>query len=306
MHIGLERPAVPPYPTPDIDAAAIAVEGEKLGFESLYYGEHPIRPVDQPGLSVHGDGVPFFQDTLVGISRASAATTRMTVGGSVFLIPQHNPVQFAKELACLDYYSKGRLVVGAGIGWSKIECEVMGGRWYRRWAQTRETVMLMKRLWTEETVEHHGPIYDIPPVQLYPKPATPGGPPVLLGGSDAAQPHKLFRRIVDYADGWMPAFYLNEHQQAGPDVLAAGRILLHQMCTEAGRDPSAMRIDVIIRGLNRQAADGGDDAGFEGLDKTLLRRYEDAGADRVLVTIPTLHDESDIRPTLEQLAERVL
>ncbi|MGE3326241.1 MAG: TIGR03619 family F420-dependent LLM class oxidoreductase [Acidimicrobiia bacterium] len=303
MHIGLERPSVPKYPKPDIDAALIAIEAEKIGFESLYYGEHPIRPVDQPGMSVHAHGVPFFQDTLVALARVSAATTRMVVGGSVFLIPQHNPVQFAGELACLDLYSNGRLVVGAGIGLSQIECEVMGGKWDRRWAQTRETITVMKRLWTEETVEHHGPIYDIPPVQLFPRPATPGGPPVLLGGADASQPQKLFRRIVDYADGWMPAFYLNDHQQEGPDVLAAGRALLRQMCAQGGRDPDAMKIDVIIRGLNR---DGADDAGFDGLDRTLLRRYEDAGADRVLVTVPTLADESEIRPTLEQLAELVL
>ena len=67
MHIGTSRPPAPPFPTPDVDAGEIARIAEDLGFESVFYAEHPIRPVDGEGYSVHASGVPFFQDTLVAL-----------------------------------------------------------------------------------------------------------------------------------------------------------------------------------------------------------------------------------------------
>ena len=108
MKIGLNRPvAAPDYPTPDVDCALLAVHAEKLGFESIFYGEHPIRPLDDPGRGVHSRGVPLYQDTLVGLTRAAAMTKTIKVGGGVFLMPEHNPIAFAKQLATLDHYSGG-------------------------------------------------------------------------------------------------------------------------------------------------------------------------------------------------------
>src|SRR4051794_30666456 len=181
MHIGISRPPTPPHPIPDVDGAAVAQTAEELGFESIFYGEHPIRPVDQPGQGVHADGIPFFQDTVVMLARASAVTSTIMLGGGVFLIPEHNPILFAKQLATIDHYSGGRVIVGAGVGWSRTECELLGGNFDRRWAQTRESVLLMKRLWTEDTVEFHGEFFDVPPVQLFPQPAR--NPPVLVGAN---------------------------------------------------------------------------------------------------------------------------
>ena len=190
----------------------VARLAEELGFESIFYGEHPIRPVGQEGQGVHQDGVPFFQDTLVMLARASAMTSRIKLGGGVFLVPEHNPVQFAKELASLDFYSGGRLIVGAGVGWSRVECELLGGQWDRRWAQTRESIQIMKRLWSQDTAEYEGEFYSVPAVQLYPQPATRPWPPVLLAARGSA---RSFRRIVEYGDGWIPAF-------AGEGAVAEG------------------------------------------------------------------------------------
>src|SRR3979411_2465550 len=127
MHIGVSRPPTPEYPVPDVDGALVAKHAERIGFESVFYGEPPIRPLNDPGRSVHAAGVPFFQDTLVMLARASAMTTTLKVGAGVFLMPEHNPVLFAKQLASLDHYSGGRLIVGAGVGWSRTECELLGG-----------------------------------------------------------------------------------------------------------------------------------------------------------------------------------
>ncbi len=299
MHIGISRPPTPPHPTPDIDAALVAKRAEEMGFESIFYGEHPIRPVDQPGHSVHAHGVPFFQDTLVALARISAATSKIRFGGGVFLIPEHNPVQFAKELASVDFYSGGRLLVGAGVGWSKVECELLGGNWDRRWAQTREIVQVMKKLWSQETVTHDGEFYQIPPVQLFPQPASKPWPPVLIG---AKAGEKTFAKVVDYGDGWLPAFVTREDVANGPAIIAAGRRRMDELAQAAGRDPATLQITAIIRGPQID----GDIGPGQRVDRRLVARYAMAGCDRVLISLPTLLNEADIDGALGRIAEAVL
>lgn len=299
MKIGLSRPPTPPHPIPDVDALIVAQHAERAGFESLFYGEHPIRPVEQAGQSVHADGIPFFQDTLVALARISAGTTRLKFGGGIFLIPQHNPVQFAKELASLDFYSGGRLIIGAGIGWSRVECEVMGGQWNRRWKQTREIVQIMKRLWTEETVSHEGEIYSIPPVQLYPQPMTKPWPPVLIGAKPSEQ---AFARIVDFGDGWLPALVDPEDMAQGARIVAAGRADMDRLAQAAGRDPATLEITCIVRGPQ---IDGSLGPGLT-VDRAYLQSLHDAGADRVLIGLPTITGERDAAEAVERIAAAVL
>jgi probable F420-dependent oxidoreductase len=299
MHIGISRPPTPPHPTPDLDAAVVARHAEALGFESILYGEHPIRPVGQPGRSVHAHGVPFFQDTLVALARISAVTSRIKFGGGVFLIPEHNPVQFAKELASLDFYSGGRLVIVACVGWSRVVCELLGGRWDRRLAQTRETVQIMKRLWTEETATYDGEIYQVPPVQLFPQPVSRPWPPVLIGARGA---EATFARIVEYGDGWLPAFVTEEGVIEGPATIVAARRRLNALAAEAGRDPKSLQISAIIRGPQID----GDLGPGQAIGRDVVARFADAGADRVLISLPTLMSEADAEAALGRIAEAVL
>jgi probable F420-dependent oxidoreductase len=299
VHVGISRPPTPPHPTADIDGAVVARLAEELGFESIFYGEHPIRPVGQEGQGVHADGVPFFQDTLVMLARASAMTSRIKLGGGVFLVPEHNPVQFAKELASLDFYSGGRLIVGAGVGWSRVECELLGGQWDRRWAQTRESIQIMKRLWSQDTAEYEGEFYSVPPVQLYPQPATRPWPPVLLAARGSA---RSFRRIVEYGDGWIPAFAGEDAVAQGPAHVEQGRRLLDRLAVEAGRDPASLQITAILRGPQVD----GDLSPGQVVDRAVLRRFEAAGVDRAAISLPTLTCERDAREALERIAARAL
>lgn len=317
MHIGLSRPPTPPHPIPDVDGAVVARVAEECGFESIFYGEHPITPVGDPGQSVHSLGVPFFQDTLVMLARASAVTSRIKLGAGVFLIPIHQPVMFAKHLASLDFYSGGRLIIGAGVGWSRVEIEVMGGNFDRRWAQTREAIEVMQRLWTDEVAEYHGEFFDVPPVTLYPKPASKPWPPFLLPGPQLqamisgedggeildTEPYlTAFRRIVRYADGWLPARMGTDAMKSGPPVIAEGRRILKRLCEEAGRDPAQLQTTVLLR---TQIHDG-DMNWPELVGRDVLKRYEDIGVERCIVTIPTLTDEDKVRTVVERMATELL
>jgi len=298
VQIGISRPPTPPHPTPDIDGAVIARHAEDLGFESIFYGEHPIRPVGQPGQGVHADGIPFFQDTLVMLARASALTSTIRVGGGVFLMPEHNPVQFAKELASLDFYSGGRLLIGVGVGWSQVECALLGGNWDRRWAQSIEAIQIMRRLWTEDTVEFDGEFYHLPPVQLFPKPASKPWPPFLLAGRGS---RRSFERIIQHGDGWIPAFASAESLDQGPAHIESGRQLLDKMAADAGRDPASVHITAILRGPQLD----GDLTQGNRIDKATLERFASAGVDRAAISLPTLTSEQDGREALERIAEAV-
>lgn len=310
MHIGVARPPTPPHPIPDVDGAIIAKIAEELGFESVFYGEHPITPANEGGHKVHSAGVPFFQDTLVMLARASGMTSKIKLGSGIFLLAGHHAVMFAKQLASLDFYSKGRLIIGVGYGWSRIECEVMGGNFDRRVAQTRESIELMKKLWTQEVTEHYGEFYQVPPVHLYPKPATKPWPPFLLPGprweeEESFETPKMingFKRIVEYADGWYPYLLGADQINNGAECIIKGRKLMDRLCEEIGRDPKEIQISPLLR----SEIHDGDLTMPEMPTRDVARRYEDAGVARVVVSMPTVVSEDNAREVLEKMAEKLL
>lgn len=288
MFVGVSRPTAPHFPIPDVDAALVARHAENCGFESILYGEHPIRPVaEHTANEVHTEGVPYFQETIVALSRVSAMTTRIRFGFGVCLVMQHHPVRLAKQLACLDYYSGGRLMVGVGTGWSKAEAEAIGGNFSRRWAQTAEAVKLMRELWTKECVEHDGEFFKVPPVHCFPQPKQQPGPPILMG----ANGEKGFQRIVDFCDGWMPALVTPEQIAEGPEFIRTARAQIVELAQQKGRDMSRMPITVILRGT---------------VDRDVIQRFEDTGIERVNIIIPYFETEDQAREQLEKLAANVL
>ena len=220
------------------DIAALASEAEKLGFDSIWVGEHPILPLDissawpdDPDSSVPKVDA-HVADPFVALSRASASTSRIKLGTGVCLVPEHNPLLLAKQVATLDMYSGGRFLFGIGAGWIKEASEIMGADFERRWTQTREAVMAMKELWTSTESEFHGRYYDFPPVYSFPKPVQQPHPPVLLGGNAA----RVLERVVDYGDGWMP------YQLVAPEQMKHHCAELAELARQAGRDPSSIEV----------------------------------------------------------------
>ena len=273
----------PHPPVADVDAAIVARHAEAAGFECLLYGEHPITPLEDDETNyVHGR-VPFFQETVVALARVSAATTRLTFGFGICLVQQHQPVRLAKQLAELDRYSGGRLIVGIGTGWNRVETESMGGRHERRWGQARDQVALWRKLWTQDRVDHHSDFIDLQPVRMYPPPATPGGPPVLIG----ATTDSAFRRVAEYGDGWMPAFATPDAIAGGHEKIRRGLTEIRRIAAEIGRDPGHLQITAILHG----AVTRGD-----------IRRYEDTGIDRLCVMLPFVEHDDQVEGAVAALA----
>ncbi|MFT5391765.1 MAG: putative F420-dependent oxidoreductase [Gammaproteobacteria bacterium] len=273
-----------PLPAYTIDPAFMAKKAEELGFESIWYAEHPAVPVHSVSpFPATGGEIPWtyshFTDPYIALARASGVTTTIKLGTGITLVPERNPLLLAKEIAVLDLYSAGRFLFGIGTGWLKEETEIMGGDFAHRWTQTREALDVMKLLWTEEEAEYHGKYFDFPPVRSYPKPMQKPYPPIILGG--AAK--NVLQRVVDHADGWLP-------NRVTPAELERSRKEIDRLAMAAGRDPSAISISVY-----------GQDP-----DRTLVRSLLDAGANRVIVRPEHVDTEAQMGEQLERMAQAVL
>src|SRR2546428_10225487 len=220
-----------------LDPAVVAQKAEALGFDSLWLGEHPVMPVHSasPAPGTSGGSIPDFYsrlvDPFVALARASAVTTTLKLGTGITLVPERNPLLLAKEVATLDYFSRGRFLFGIGAGWNQEETEIMGGNFAHRWTQTREAIEAMKALWTNEAAEYHGTYYDFPAVRSFPRPVQQPQPSIFLGG--AAQ--QVFKRIVAYGNGWMPT-------RSTPELIRQGGAILNELAVEAGREPPSITV----------------------------------------------------------------
>ena len=267
-----------------VDPAELAKKAEELGFESFWLPEHPIIPVhttSRYGGTPDGSIPPAMADMgdpLISLARASAATSSIKLGTSISLVPEHDPILHAKQIATLDNYSGGRFLFGIGAGWLQEETEIMGGDFQHRWGQTREAILAMKELWTKEEAEFHGRFFDFPLVKCSPKPAQKPHPPVFLGGFAA----NVFKRVVEWGDGWMPVRVTEEQ-------VREGRATLDELAEASGRDPKSIQLIIFNAPAERDA----------------IARYEEAGANRVTVSLPADAGANGIS-AMEQLAEQVL
>jgi probable F420-dependent oxidoreductase len=231
---------------------------EERGFDAWFVPEHSHIPTSRrtpwPGSKTGDDPLPdvywHLQDPIVTLSMAAAVTTRIELGTSVVLVPQHDPIWLAKQIATLDRASNGRVVFGIGFGWNREQTESHGIDFATRRARTRECIGLMRSLWTDDVSEYHGEHVNLEPSLAWPKPAQSSGPPILIGGGWGP---KLFDAITDYADGWMPVT-----ARASIADRASG---LRECWERAGRDPETLQICVMgatndPKGLQQLAADG--------------------------------------------------
>jgi probable F420-dependent oxidoreductase len=281
MNIGVSIP-LPAYL---VDPGAMARTAEELGFESFWCAEHPFMPVHTTSrFAGAADGVipesyAHFVDPFVALARASGTTSRIKLATGIVLVPERHPLLLAKEVSTLDLFSGGRFLFGIGAGWLREETLIMGGDFEHRWTQTRESILAMKELWTKPEAEFHGKYYDFPPVRSNPKPAQKPHPPVLLGGGAA----NVLKRVVAWGDGWLP-------NRATPEQVRESRATLDRLAREAGRDPA--RLTISIYG--------------QPPDRDLVKRFEDAGADRVVIRPNAVKTDADMAAQLGSIAETVL
>ncbi len=206
--------ALPPAAPPEQLWPAVEL-AEAGGLASLWVTDRTVS--DMPWL-----------DALTALGALAARTTRMTIGTSVLCVARRNPVLTAHALASAQWLSGGRVVAGVGLGGLRpVEFELAGVPLDRRAAVTDEYLGLLRRLWSEDVVEHAGTDYACSGVgvQPHPQPMIP----LWLGGNSPG----TYRRVGRLGDGWLS-------YMAGPAEFAAGWAQVTEAALEAGRDPSAL------------------------------------------------------------------
>ena len=269
------------------DPAVLAKRAEELGFASFWVPEHPIIPIKTSSPypasrdGIIPDAYGRILDPFIALARASAVTTRIQLGTGICLIPERNPLLLAKEVATLDKLSGGRFLFGIGAGWLKEETEIMGGNFDRRWGQTKEAIMAMKELWTKDEAAYQGKFYNFPAVRSFPKPVQRPHPPIFMGGSS----QHVFKRVVEWGDGWMPVLSPVEEIQRG-------RAILNELAQKVGRDPKSIQVLAF-----------GQAGKFRTRDE--IKALEKAGTNHVTIWL-TKSETKEAVAELEQLAREVL
>lgn len=183
---------------------------ERLGFDSLWLSERITGPAPDP---------------LAAMAFAAGRTTKLKFGTSVLVLPGRNPMLLAKELATIDRLSNGRLLPAVGLGApDPMEHQAFGVLREERAALFDEMLPLLRRLWTEDAVDHDGPRFQLKAATVLPKPVQQPLD-VWLGGNAPSE----LRRVGRMGDGWLPSFVT-------PDDVAEKRPIVEEAAAAAGRE----------------------------------------------------------------------
>jgi len=256
-----------------VDLGWIARAVEARGFESLFLPEHTHVPVVRQ--SIHPGGEELMDaakrgfDPLIGLAVVAAATSSLRVGTGVLLLPQHDPIVLAKQIATLDVLSGGRVILGIGAGWAREEMANHGIDPGCRWDLMREKTLAIKALWTDDEASFEGELIRFGPVWQWPKPVQRPHPPVLIGGEGA----RVLERVVEYGEGWIPNWEEDTLDRASE---------LRQLAHEAGRG----RLPVTVHAAPP--------------DRDVISACREAGIERVCFNLPSAEID-ETREVLDRL-----
>jgi probable F420-dependent oxidoreductase len=264
----------------------LAVHAERLGFATLWAPEHVVLvegyksryPYSQSG-EVMGHLDSPLLSPWVGLTYAAAFTKRIRLATGVCLVPEHNPLTLAKEIATVDHLSGGRVVVGIGIGWLEEEFQAMGIPWERRADRTRDYVAAMRRLWGDEVSAFSGEFARFANVRSFPKPVAGERLPVVVGGNTLP----ALRRAAEYGNGW---FGLN----LAPEQAAEKLNVLRELLAAKNRKLDELEIFIGPAG-HRPTADD-------------FRKFRDLGVSELVLPPFGRRGETEMIKRLEDIARR--
>ena len=176
------------------DEIALTRAARDLGFHSLWKGQHYFT------------NSPPTWEVIPTLARLIPEAGEMTIGPAVLLLPLHNPMLIAEQLACLDIMSKGRLIFGVGLGYRDVEFEAFGVSRAERAGRLEEGIELIRKIWTEDRVTFKGKYFQVTDLPAGTRPVQKPTPPIWF----AAHADRAMQRAARLGDGVI----LNPHASA--------------------------------------------------------------------------------------------
>ena len=316
MKYGFTVPGRGPLADPD-SLITIAQKAEELGYDSISMGDHILVPKNIHSTYPYTEGGEFpggatgsSMEQLTALSFIAGATSTLKLVTSVMIVPHRSPLVAAKALATLDVLSKGRLVIGIGVGWMREEFEALNlPPFEERGAVTDEYIQAFKELWTSDNPAFEGKYCGFSDITFLPKPVQKPHPPIWVGGES----RRAIRRAATLCDAWYPIGSNPQFPMGEPEQLAEGMRRLATYAEGAGRDPKD--IGVTYRTHNYELKDDGSASPsgsrelFTGTGDQIasdVRRYEDMGVNYLVVDFARVSNSLDeMLGHMEDTANRV-
>jgi probable F420-dependent oxidoreductase len=206
----------------------LPAQAEQWGYDSLWVTDHTVGVRAMDG--IYGD---YWLDALTALTWMAATTSIVRLGTGVLVVPHRNPVLASKMITTIDVLSGGRVDLGVGTGWSKVEYRALGVEhlFNHRGRATDEAIDVMRACWAGGEVGHDGEYFSFRHAALEPVPVQRPHPPLWVGGQSGA----ALRRAARIADVWHP------HDLAPAELARIGE----QLDETAGRSiPRSVRIHV--------------------------------------------------------------
>ena len=279
---------------------AIARRAEAVGFDSIWLGDHLLYRY----ASGETRGPWEAWTTLAGLAEA---TERVTLGPLVAATAFHAPFMLAKQAATVDEISGGRLVLGLGAGWNDTEFSALGAPFAYRVGRFEEAFTIIRTLLRDGYIDFEGEFYAARDAELLPRPARPGGPPLLIGSNGA----RMLAATLPYVDAWN-SWYADTGNR--PEGVATLRETVDEAARAAGRDPADIErtVAVLVQlpgGTGRVMGDTDPKQAVAPLRgspdemATVLRRYAGEGIGHVQLVVDPITEASleALAPVLEAL-----
>lgn len=211
-----------------------------LGFSTLWVHDFIVwnRFLDRAHISTGSleaveaasDGPPIFYESLTNLAYLAGLTRKSTInlGIAVLCLPYRNPIVAARQVANIDVLSRGRLVLGVGVGAPKNrqnqDFEVLGISRSDKYERTGEYLKVMREIWTKDVSTFQGSYAQFGPTEFFPKPVQKPYPPVWFGGWGP----KTLALLAELGDGWIPGLM-------PPEALPPKIDEVHRLAAEFGR-----------------------------------------------------------------------
>lgn len=192
---------------------------ETLGFDSVWVSDHVVVP----SRNIDSFGPTFFEAVTV-MAYVAGVTDRVAIGAAILIVPYRHPLLLAKMLTTIDQLSRGRVILGAGLGWLEDESRLLGVPHRERAAITDETLAVLRTCWGSDEPRFQGKIFELDGFHFSPRPYGDRRIPIFIGGATTA----ALRRVARLGDGWIGDGQTFEElevslAQLGRELAAAGR-----------------------------------------------------------------------------------